>query len=829
MNRNIVLRRLAMSIGIVAAILIVLVGAVYFLVDVNQFRPEIQNRLQVSLGRNVELGSLGLSLLPLSVEANGVVIGESDAFPTGRQFAKVRSLAVKANLFALLRGKLDVNSIIVREPEIELVRNSSGEWNWGSIGAKSAPPAGESSEGAPPSLSLSELRIEGASVAVSTLAKAASRTVYGPIDLDVRDFSPSSEFTYDVSLRLPDSGSSVKLTGKAGPFPAGDSTLTPLDAELSASDVKWSSLVRGLQLADSGQFDANANLSAQIHSKDGLLTARGNLAMSGLRVAGRDWPQPVSISFDARDNLRSNVLDVNALDLKSGDVPVHVAGQIRTSPAPATVDLKASLANADLHSLMPLLAVAGASFGEGADLAGRLTTNIHLSGPTDRLAYDGTLDARDFSMKTAGLAQPLKIPALHAAFTPQTIRLDSFRAEAGKTNLEASLELKDYSTKAPQIQFRLTGDSLDVGELQKLTASSGTEKPETETPASSGSSAGALSHWSGNGSIALGRITSDQLEFTQVRTNATLQGGVLKLAPLTATMFNGVHEGSLQVDLRADPPVVTLDSQLKKADVNRVLTATSSMKDRIFGVLVTAIQGKFQAGDASQILKSLNGAVNLDVSDGRLMGFNLLNRLSTVGKFSSFAKQAQEFTAFTALKGRLDIENGVGTTNNLELLFPAGSLAAKGTINLVEQTLNMKVTAVLSKAVSSQVGGSKIGGYLTTALANSNGELVIPALVTGSLSNPHFAPDAVAVASMKVKSLLPSTGKPGALIEGIQGAVSGKESPGRAILDALGAGDSRSRRRRNPDPRGKVPEGLSSRRKPEAPRRPAKGMLLKRT
>src|SRR5207248_3554033 len=69
---------------------------------------------------------------------------------------------------------------------------------------------------------------------------------------------------------------------------------------------------------------------------------------------------------------------------------------------------------------------------------------------------------------------------------------------------------------------------------------------------------------------------------------------------------------------------------------------------------------------------------------------------------------------------------GIAQTNNLKALIDGGTLAAAGLVNLADQSLNMHVTAVLSKALSQQVGGSQIGGFMNTALANNQGELVLP-------------------------------------------------------------------------------------------------------
>ena len=55
-------------------------------------------------------------------------------------------------------------------------------------------------------------------------------------------------------------------------------------------------------------------------------------------------------------------------------------------------------------------------------------------------------------------------------------------------------------------------------------------------------------------------------------------------------------------------------------------------------------------------------------------------------------------------------------------------------MNLADQSLNLHVTAVLNKALSQNVGGTKVGGFMNTALANNQGELVIPVIVTGTFS-----------------------------------------------------------------------------------------------
>jgi hypothetical protein len=65
---------------------------------------------------------------------------------------------------------------------------------------------------------------------------------------------------------------------------------------------------------------------------------------------------------------------------------------------------------------------------------------------------------------------------------------------------------------------------------------------------------------------------------------------------------------------------------------------------------------------------------------------------------------------------------------------------------------------------------------MRTVLANRNGELVIPILLTGTVKNPQFAPDVEKVARMKLQNLLPTFVDPDRLSTTILGQVLGNKS-----------------------------------------------------
>jgi hypothetical protein len=128
------------------------------------------------------------------------------------------------------------------------------------------------------------------------------------------------------------------------------------------------------------------------------------------------------------------------------------------------------------------------------------------------------------------------------------------------------------------------------------------------------------------------------------------------------------------------------------------------------------------------------------------------------------------------MTGNILVKSGIAQTNNLNAALDIGNVGAVGTANLVDQTLNLRVTAVLSQAASQKAGGNSVGGFMQTALANNQGELVVPAIVTGTFSNPKFAPDVQQIAQMKLKGMVPNLQNPGSLAGALQGLLGGPKT-----------------------------------------------------
>src|SRR6202140_1454973 len=124
-------------VGIVVVILLLIVIAVPFLINVNSFRPKRESALTEALGREVKVGNLSLSILSGSVSAEDLSIADDPAFSKD-PFVRAKALKVGVEVMPLIFSKtLHVTDITLDKPEIVLLKTAAGKWNFSSLGSKS--------------------------------------------------------------------------------------------------------------------------------------------------------------------------------------------------------------------------------------------------------------------------------------------------------------------------------------------------------------------------------------------------------------------------------------------------------------------------------------------------------------------------------------------------------------------------------------------------------------------------------------------------------------------------------------------------------------------
>lgn len=910
------MRKLWIALAIVVVTLLVAALIIPHLIDVNQYHARIQALLEKRLGRQVSLGNMHLSMFPPSFQVENATISDDPQFATGRPFATADKLAISVKLWPLLRKELDVKSLELVRPHIELVRSAQGVWNFATLGQEAKPtaaqrtptptittgPEGKQSAG---QLTLANLSINDGQVAITDLQKHQSRAVYDHIDLDVTDFAPAQQFNMKLTAHLPGEGKqAIWLEGKGGPLKEADLINTPFDGSLRLEQVSTGAAQKFLNSQALNGIDAIITGDAKVKNSSGKLASSGAIRLENARIHNLDVGYPIALDYDFADDLTTDVIQVRKAKLKLGSTPITIAGSIDTRPTPAQIDLRLTAGNASIAEAARLASAFGVAFGQGMDVKGQVTADIQARGAMNNPAMNGHLSARNLDISGKELPQPVRVNEISLTLTPETIRSNDFAATTGSTSVSGNFILSQYSgpngaitaqlrapnarlgeiiniakaagiaavdgvtgdgtlsldvralgptknlsalnfvgagkianatlkmpslTKplqiknsditfgqnsaslqnvavtlgqtnvggtltlknfdAPQVQFNLNADKVNVGELQQIFAATPAPPAKRagdfwrvvpQAEAQTKSEPSLLTKMTGGGTITVGVIQHDDLVLNNVHANVVLDQGLIKMNPVTADVYGGTETGVITIDMRPAQPVYTVNLKSEKVDANKLISSVSSLKQTLYGALASNVNATFGlSSSADSIARSLNGNLDLNLTNGRLMNVDLLHEVASAGKFLGGNLAASKgFTNVSQLTGNFDVKNGVAQTNNLKAVIDGGTMAATGIVNLADQSLNMHVIAVLTKAMSQQVGGTQVGGYMNTALANNQGELVVPIIVTGTFQHPQVTPDVQQIAQMKIQNLLPTSSNPSQLTTGILGQIMGKGQSG---------------------------------------------------
>jgi uncharacterized protein involved in outer membrane biogenesis len=940
------MRKLGIAIAVIVVLVIAAILIVPHLIDVNQYHSQIQAQLQKRLGRQVTLGNMGLRLFPPAFDVENTTIAEDPHFATNRPFATADKLAVSVKFWPLLRKQLEVNSLELVHPHIELVRNAEGVWNFATLGQEPKPAAAQKAPAqaptpttttGPPSstqpankqpagqLTLANLFINDGQVAITDLQKHQSRAVYDHIDLNVSDFAPDQQFSMKLTAHLPGEGKqAIWLEGKGGPIKEADMLNTPFDGTLRLDQVSTGAAQKFLNSQSLNGIDAVITGSASVKNSGGKLASNGTIKVDNARIRNVNVGYPIALNYDVADDLTSDVIQIHKGDLKLGATPISLAGTVNTKPNPSQIDLKLTASNASIAEMARLASAFGVAFGKDVDVKGQISADIQARGAMDKPALNGQVNARNLDISGKEIPQPVKVNDITLALTPETVRSNEFAATTGSTTVNVSFAVAQYTApnssisatlrapnarigeliniakaagvsavdgmsgdgtltldvkaqgptknmsalnfdgtgkisnatlkmpsltkplqiknsdirfsqnsaslqniaialgqtnaggtvtlknfEAPQVQFALNADKVNVAELQQTFAATPAQPAKRtanfwrlipEANAQTKAEPSMLTKMTGGGTVTIGVIQYDDLLLNNVHSNVSLDHGLIKMNPVTADLYNGKENGSITIDMRPAQPVYTVNLKTDKVDANKLISSVSDVKQTIYGMLASNVNASFSSSSSANIARTLNGTMAINLTNGKLMNLDLLHELASVGKFmgNSFGA-AKGFTDLVQLTGNFDVKNGLAQTNNLKAVIDGGTLAAAGLINLADQSLNLHLTAVLNKALSSQVGGTQVGGFMNTALANNQGELVLPVIVTGTFQHPQVAPDVQQIAKMKLDNLRPTSKNPGQLTTGILGAILGnKNQNGNAgganqqkggiggILDAIG-------------------------------------------
>ena len=408
------MKRLLVISGIVVGVLLLLVILVPLFINVDSFRPDLEKKLSAALNRSVHIGKLDASIFSGGATASDISIADDPAFNKG-PFLRASSVKVGVQLMPLIFSKqLKVTSIAVQKPEITLLKNSAGKWNYSTLGSTTQKAAPEPSGKSAPDVSVDKFQIVDGTVRVGNSSghAAGKESVYQNVNLVAHNISAQSAMPFTLSVAMP-GGGSLDLEGQAGPLNPSDSAKSPLNAKITLKNV---------DLGSTGFVDSSSGLGGaldfdgQVKSDGHHLHSEGKAKATNLRVikGGQPAKQPVALDYKSDYGLDSETGTIDA-NLHTGNSLTNASGTLNAKGADMLANLKIRGKDMAVNDVQGLLPAFGVIMPSGASLqGGNINMDLTAQGPLDRLVITGPLNIT--GTRLSGFNLGSKLGAI-AAFT----------------------------------------------------------------------------------------------------------------------------------------------------------------------------------------------------------------------------------------------------------------------------------------------------------------------------------------------------------------------------------------------------------------------------
>ena len=444
-------------IGVVVAIFVVIIGAgAGHLVGLNvdEYRPDIAQAAKDATGRALKLEGP----LSLSVSLTPTISGEGISFanaPWGSQphMLTLRRFEVQLSLLPLLFGDIQIQRLVLVEPEIFLETNKAGAANWqfeamASKSGEKADARGQSSGGDATLPHIGQLLIEKGHL---TFLDGATGTVTKLALTQIEADAASADDPLNLKIQAAFNDMPVKLRGSVWPLKNALSPHDPVQADLTVEGLGLSFGIKGSGKATDGTIDAIITISA------------ANL--SGLRpLAGDALPDNLSLKFSAHAKATGSNASLSDLRLNLGRSDLSGSINIDTTGTLPKITAEIKGRRLDLAELLP----------GGGDKAGDKTPAKGRSGrpskvlPADPLPLDSLrLAEADIKIAIAEVATPQLVlnelsAVIQLANGHLTVKPMTVTAAGSPISISAAI---NAVAKVPTVAFHMAASKLDLGRL----------------------------------------------------------------------------------------------------------------------------------------------------------------------------------------------------------------------------------------------------------------------------------------------------------------------------------------------------------------------------
>jgi len=386
---------------------------------------------------------------------------------------------------------------------------------------------------------------------------------------------------------------------------------------------------------------------------------------------------------------------------------IEAAGRILPEREEPSLDLTLTLREVAANPLHRLLLGRDSTL----QLHGRVSGQARITGPVSQAALAGQMDLTSLLVGVGPLRKPAGEGgrlAFEAQRVEPGLRVSRLDLRLEDLHLEGDLRIPDL--RAPQIIFRAAAPVVDLDRLLRPRRARTTwlgPRPAAAAapprPAPPGESSLPV-----QGRLRVADLRYGGLTWRGLEGELRYQGGVLRIPSAGAEFMRGRMALSGEVDFRPALPRVMVTTKVAGVATEPLIKALALGPWSLQSVLTgeTALTFAGLSGPAALGSASGNGVV--DVRDGRLRGYEPLERLAEVVRPILAAQGVHaRLNEFQQITGRFTVDKGTLRTTDLTLTKAEGVVTAAGSLGLVDSALDFDVTVRLGRtAVDAKVTGT---------------------------------------------------------------------------------------------------------------------------
>ncbi len=455
-----------------------LVVALTVFVDPNDFRDEIAGAVKKQTGRDLSIeGDLELTYYPwLGLSTGKVVLANREGFGD-TPMLQIDGAKVRAKLLPLLKKQIEVDTIVLESPKIDLQVNEQGEPNWGDLVPKES---GDKQSNA-----------KDAGAGAGALALNGVEITNG--DVSWRDASSGQNYQIsELTLKTGDIlkgkpvGFETALTVSGDGIP--DAVAIALNTTVTADLNTQNFILDDVDFSAKGE-GIDASLQAPNLSVDG---GKGLVNLTSGALAGTYQAMQADLS------LGSLSFDMNAQQLAAGEIALNASGSLDGQVGPMTSALKLGKLDFNLANQKAVVAQLSGIFdgvvnGVGGPFKASIDSSAvdamlkdQLVNAVDlKVTFDGALEGVGGPMKVSLDSGPVQSNIAQQAATVSDMKL-SFDGtlEAVEGPLQADMALGELQANMTSKQFETTSATVDAdldGKAATLTFPTATADLNSQT------------------------------------------------------------------------------------------------------------------------------------------------------------------------------------------------------------------------------------------------------------------------------------------------------------------------------------------------------------